>query len=60
MCASYVARRRAIGTGVCALAASFGATEGAGDLQEKIGGQIVDYAVDNLGVMIGFAPVDEE
>jgi len=47
------------GTGVRALARCFGATEGTGDLQEKICGQRIVYSVDEFGVLMGFTPVDE-
>ncbi len=45
--------------GVRQLAACFGATEGSGDLQEKIEGQEIVYSVDSFGVLIGFTPLDE-
>jgi len=47
------------GYGVRNLAAAFGATEGSGDLLEKIQGQEVYYSVDEFGVLEGFTPVDE-
>jgi len=47
------------GYGVRNLAAAFGATEGEGDLMEKITGQEIYYSVDFMGVMEGFTPVDE-
>jgi hypothetical protein len=45
------------GCGVRALAACFGATEGEGDLMEKIEGQEVVYSVDGLGVLTSFTPL---
>jgi hypothetical protein len=47
------------GSGVRALASAFGATEGSGDLQEKIIGQEIIYSVDFMGVMYGFTPAEE-
>lgn len=46
------------GTGVRQLANAFGATEGTGDLAEKIIGQEVIYSVDGLGVLHGFTPIE--
>jgi len=47
------------GIGVRALARCFGATEGSGDLQDKVCGQRIVYSVDAFGVLMGFTPVDE-
>ena len=47
------------GTGVRALASCFGASEGSGDLEEKIIGQEIFFSTDCMGVMEGFTPVDE-
>ena len=47
------------GYGVRQLAACFGATEGSGDLQEKIEGKEVVYSVDEFGVLEGFTPIDD-
>ena len=47
------------GHGVRQLAHAFGATEGAGDLMEKIVGQEIVYTVDFMGVLEGFTPIDE-
>ena len=44
------------GTGVRALAAAFGATEAAGDLQDKIKGQAIVFSVDHMGILEGFTP----
>jgi hypothetical protein len=46
------------GTGVRALAAAFGATEGSGDLLEKITGKDIVFSVDFLNVMEGFTPYE--
>lgn len=47
------------GYGVRSLAACFGATEGTGDLQEKIEGQEIVFSVDGLNVLEGFTPADD-
>ena len=47
------------GFGVRQLASCFGATEGTGDLLEKIVGQEIVYSVDEFGVLEGFAPIEE-
>ncbi len=47
------------GYGVRNLASAFGASEGTGDLQEKIEGQEIFYTVDEFGVLEGFTPVEE-
>ena len=48
------------GCGVRALAAAFGAREGSGDLLDKIIGQEIVYAYDDMGLcMAGFTPMDE-
>jgi len=47
------------GYGVRSLAACFGATEGTGDLSEKIKCQKIVYSVDAFGVLEGFTPIDE-
>jgi len=47
------------GYGVRNLAACFGATEGTGDLQEKIEGQEIVFSVDGLNVLEGFTPADD-
>ena len=47
------------GYGVRNLAACFGATEGTGDLMEKIVGQDLVYSVDEMGVLYAFTPADE-
>jgi hypothetical protein len=47
------------GYGVRNLAACFGATEGTGDLQEKIEGQEIVFSVDFMDVLCGFTPADE-
>ena len=47
------------GYGVRALAAAFGATEGTGDLLQKIRGQQIAYSVDEFGVLEGFTPAEE-
>lgn len=47
------------GYGVRNLAAAFGATEGSGDLLEKIAGQEIYYSVDDFGVLAAFTPADE-
>ena len=47
------------GYGVRNLAAAFGATEGSGDLLEKIAGQEIYYSTDDFGVLEAFTPVDE-
>jgi hypothetical protein len=46
------------GHGVRTLAAAFGAREGSGDLFEKIIGREIEYEVDEVGVLLRFAPVD--
>ena len=48
------------GYGVRQLAACFGATEGSGDLLDKIKGQEIYYSVDAFGVLEAFTPVGEE
>lgn len=45
------------GYGVRALASCFGATEGAGDLLEKIIGKEIYYSVDAFGVLEGSRPL---
>jgi hypothetical protein len=47
------------GYGVRILAACFGATEGTGDLLDKIRGKKIAYRVDAFGVLEGFTPYDE-
>ena len=47
------------GYGVRNLAYCFGATEGTGDLQEKIIGQEIVYTVDDFGVLEGFTPIGD-
>jgi hypothetical protein len=47
------------GHGVRQLAACFGATEGKGDLMEKIVGKEVYYTVDGFGILEAFTPVLE-
>ena len=47
------------GYGVRQLAEAFGATEGKGDLMEKITGKEIYYSTDAFGVMDGFTPVAE-
>ena len=47
------------GYGVRNLARCFGASEGKGDLQDKIRNQDVYYSVDALGVLEWFLPADE-
>ena len=47
------------GDGVRQLAACFGATEGSGDLLEKIKGKEIFYSVSYLRVMDGFSPIEE-
>lgn len=47
------------GYGVRQLAACFGATEGSGDLLEKIAGQEIVYSLDDFGVLEGFTPIAE-
>ena len=47
------------GYGVRNLADCFGATEGKGDLQDKIRGQDVYYSADAFGVLEAFTPADE-
>lgn len=47
------------GHGVRTLAKVYGATEGAGDLIEKIKGKEIFYSVNEIGVMEGFSPVEE-
>lgn len=46
------------GYGVRQLAACFGATEGKGDLLEKIRGKEIFYSVDVFGVLCAFTPVE--
>ena len=46
------------GYGMRTLAAAFGATEGAGDLLEKIIGREIEYEVDSMGIMLRFAPTE--
>ena len=48
-----------LGDGVRQLAACYGATEGSGDLLEKIKGKEILYSVSDLRVMDGFSPVEE-
>ena len=47
------------GYGMRNLARCFGATEGTGDIQEKIEGQEVIYSIDDLGILIGFTPLED-
>ena len=47
------------GSGVRQLAACYGATEGTGDLIEKIKRKEIFYSVNEMGVMEGFSPVEE-
>jgi hypothetical protein len=47
------------GYGVRNLAVCFGASEGAGDLLEKIQGQEIVFSVDGLNLMCGFTPSDD-
>ncbi len=47
------------GYGVRNLATCFGASEGNGDLQEKIEGQEIYYSTDFMGVLEAFTPVGE-
>jgi len=47
------------GFGVRTLAQAFGATEGAGDLQEKIKGKKIAYVVDEYGIFTVFTPYGE-
>ena len=48
------------GYGVRQLAACFGATEGSGDILEKIKGKRIRFSRDWVGVLEGFSPVDED
>ena len=47
------------GSGVRALANCFGASEGRGDLFEKVKGQDIVFSVDCVGVLEAFTPIDE-
>ena len=47
------------GYGVRQLAACFGATEGEGDLTEKIAGKDIYWSPDDFGVFAGFTPAEE-
>ncbi|MAH48582.1 hypothetical protein CMI37_22345 [Candidatus Pacearchaeota archaeon] len=47
------------GCGVRNLASAFGATEGSGDLQEKIEGKEIFYSTDAFNVLEGFTPVED-
>lgn len=47
------------GSAVRQLAACYGATEGTGDLIEKIKGKEIFYSVNEMNVMEGFNPVEE-
>lgn len=47
------------GHGVRNLARCFGATQGKGDLQDKIRNQDIYYSVDAFGVLEAFTPADE-
>jgi hypothetical protein len=48
------------GYGVRQLASCFGATEGSGDLLDKIVGKVVYWSYDEMGLVLGgFTPVDE-
>lgn len=47
------------GYGVRQLAVCYGATEGTGDLIEKIKGKKIFYSVNGMGVMEGFSPIEE-
>ena len=47
------------GYGVRNLARCFGASEGKGDLQDKIRGQDVYYSADAFGVLEAFTPANE-
>lgn len=47
------------GYGVRHLASCFGATEGSGDLMEKIEGQVIWYSTDFMGVLESFIPDDQ-
>jgi hypothetical protein len=44
------------GFGVRSLAACFGATEGTGDLMEKIEGEEIVFGVDDFGIVEWFIP----
>ena len=46
------------GYGLRSLASCFGATEGKGDLQEKILGRKIRYETDFMNVMEWFAPLE--
>ena len=46
------------GAGLRALASCYGATEGSGDLLEKIVGQEIVYDTDSMGVLEAFTPKD--
>jgi hypothetical protein len=47
------------GYGVRQLAACFGASEGSGDLSERITGQDIYWSTDEFGVFAGFTPAEE-
>ena len=47
------------GMGLRGLARCFGATEGKGDLFDKIKGQEILYTVDFMNVLVGFTPANE-
>lgn len=47
------------GYGVRTLSACFGASEGSGDLLEKIVGKEIFYSTDAFGVLEAFTPVEE-
>jgi len=48
------------GCGLRALASCFGATEGKGDLQERILGRKIRYETDFMNVMEWFAPLERK
>jgi hypothetical protein len=48
------------GYGVRQLAACFGATEGSGDILEKIKGKRIRFTRDFIGEIEGFSPVDAD
>lgn len=47
------------GHGTRQLAACFGATEGSGDLNEKLVGQDIYWSPDEFGIFAGFTPAED-
>lgn len=47
------------GFGLRQLAACFGASEGRGDLIQKIRGERIVYTLDDFGILAGFSPYSE-